>query len=80
MTSRLFGLPNVRGSLGAKHSLARHRADTQRDPYPLPAQSLRPDPLAEVRRERAALTFSTVVLSLIFAIPMILAGIILHLR
>lgn len=40
---------------------------------PLPAQSLRPDPLAAATRERATISFVTVLLSLTFLAPLVLA-------
>jgi hypothetical protein len=45
----------------------------------MPAQSLRDIPVPDVR-ERAAVSFIVVFLSLVFAIPMILAGIMMHFR
>lgn len=79
MKSRHFGIPNVRTGLGGnEHQPARSRANTPRDLYPLPSGSISNGDAPG--RERAALTFVTVFLSLCFAIPMILAGIMMHFR
>ncbi len=82
MTSRHFGIPNVRAGLGGnEYQPARLRANTPRDPPPLPRGSILPDDLSSARdRNFAAGTFATVVLSLGFLIPMLCAGIILHFR
>lgn len=79
--TRHFGIPNTNGRLteGAFHQPSALRADTPRDPYPLPAQSLRPDPLTtDAERSDAAGKFVVVFLSLCFLIPMLCAGIMLH--
>lgn len=55
---------------------------TRADPYPLPAGSVIRDgfsPVVDRRtKERAALTFATVFWSLVFAIPLLIAGIMLR--
>lgn len=50
------------------------------EPYPLPAQSLRPDPVNRDTRERAALSFVAVFFAFWFFVPMILAGVMMHFR
>lgn len=48
------------------------------DLHQIPSGSIHAAPIDDDVRERAACTFATVVLSLCFAIPLILAGIILR--
>lgn len=74
-------MKSARPTLGASANRAHYSAIRSADLYKLPAQSLRPDPLSDAQlRERAALSFVVVFLSLLFAIPMVCVGIILHFR
>lgn len=73
---------NTSGRLteGAFHQPSASRANiTPRDPYPLPAHSLRPDPLmTDERRSTIAGRVAVAFLSLCFLIPLICAGVILR--
>lgn len=72
---------NVRPALGGiKPPASRHGTIRSADLHPIPAGSLNFAPVDDRTRERAAKIFCTVVLSLCFAIPMMLAGIMLHFK
>ncbi len=75
-------MKSARQSAGgtANHLAQRDNTNASRNLYPFPAQSLRSDPSDERLRERAALSFVTVFLSVCFLIPMVCAGVMLHFR
>lgn len=82
--TRHFGLQNASGRLTPRgHSGNQPSAyDTTQyigaDLHQIPSGSIHAAPIDDDVRERAACTFATVILSLCFAIPLILAGIILR--
>jgi hypothetical protein len=53
---------------------------TRADLPSLPAHSLRPDPFDDIRRSRSGERAVTVLLTLLFLIPMVLAGIMMGSR
>lgn len=83
MTSRNFGIA-TRDRMMRGHTLSdrAHAPNTTRRNSipPLPAQSLRPDPLAAATHERAAFSFVAFFLSLVFAIPIICIFVIQYFR
>lgn len=82
--TRHFGIATrdqmVRGHTLSDRAHAPNPTRRNSNIYPLPAQSLRPDPLAAATHERAAFSFVTFFLSLVFAIPIICIFIIQHFR
>lgn len=84
--TRQFGLRNMSrrtipsGALGNSPAAYGAQRNTGADLYPIPSNSLRAAPVDDRVRERAAITFCTIVLSLSFLIPMVLAGIMLHFK
>lgn len=57
-----------------------YSANTRADPYKMPSGSILPDPLTDVQRSSASGLFFTVFFSLMFAIPLLLAGVMIKFR
>lgn len=82
MTHRNFGIMTSGTAVGGNQpSRSLSSANTTRaDLPPLPRGSILSDPLSDRDRSRASGIFFTVFISLVFAIPMVLAGIMLGSR
>lgn len=73
---RNFGLINSGRLITRANHQPPARAQTPRDPMQLPSGSIHGEPIPA--RERATLSLITIFLSLMFAVPFLLAAILLH--
>lgn len=82
MTARNFGINRGRQRLSGASSTSpsAYSAETRADFYPLPAGSLCPDPMSDDDRSRIVGRLAVAFFSLVFLVPLILAGIMMGSR